>query len=92
MMKALKVVDQQMKAEMLLAELLFGSGNAPSFECEVLAINPTKEQFATFDENFEMAVRGGFVPEEVEGIVYFDSGANRAFIVGSEFVEISAVN
>ncbi|MGG3561609.1 hypothetical protein ABES03_08395 [Neobacillus rhizosphaerae] len=92
MKKNLKVVHDGMKAEMLFAELVLGSGNIPSFEGEVLAINPSKEEFATYNENFEMAVRDGVVPDVLEGVVYFDHGANRAFIVSEEYVEYSVLN
>jgi hypothetical protein len=91
MKKNVTVVDQQLKAEMTFGELLFGAGKEPSFTGELLAINPTKEEFATFNENFAEAVADGITPDVVDGVVYFDTGANRAFILDEEFVEITEV-
>lgn len=83
------VTNKILKSELLFAELLIGSGNTPSFSGELLAINPSREEFVTYDENFAEAVRRGYVGEVVEGVVYFDTGVKRAFIVPLNMVEIS---
>jgi hypothetical protein len=91
-MKNVTIVDERLKAEMTFAELLFGSGETPSFEGKLLAIDPPKEEFATYDSNFRDAVDHGVAPDIVDGVVYFDTGANRAFIVPQDMVEITEVN
>jgi hypothetical protein len=91
-MKNVTVVTEQLKAEMVFAELLFATGNELSFTGELLAINPTKEEFATFNSNFKHAVEAGMTPDIVDGVVYYDTGADRAYIVPEAHVEITEVN
>jgi hypothetical protein len=91
-MKNVTVTNQQLKAEMAFAELLFGSGKEPSFTGKLLAVNPTKEDFATYNENFAEAVADGFIQEEViDGVVYYDTGADRAYLVDADHVEITTL-
>jgi hypothetical protein len=91
-MKNVTIVDEQLKVEMTFAEMVFGTGNEPSFTGKLLAINPSKEEFATYDGNFKDAVEAGITPDIVDGVVYFDTGADRAFIVDESMVEITEVN
>lgn len=92
-MKKVLVTDEQLKSEMVMAEMIFGKGKSPSFEGELLAVNPTREEFATFNENFAYAVEIGEVPAgNVDGVVYYDAGAERAFIMSHNEVEIVEVN
>jgi hypothetical protein len=91
-MKNVTIVSDQLKAEMAFAEMIFGTGKAPSFTGKLLAVNPQADEFATYDENFAEAVREGFATGTVEGVVYFDEGAGRAYIVDEEAVEITEVN
>lgn len=82
------VTDNDFKAHITLAEVIFQTGLTPSFDGELLAINPSREEFAKFDQNFASAVEAGVVPEVVEGVVYFDTGAQRAYHLEESGVSI----
>lgn len=87
-----KVIDERLKKEMLFAEMVFGNGNTPDFEGELLFMNPTLDEFASADPNFKEAVRQG-VPEHVvdAGLIYYDKGAKRAFFMTPSKVEVTSV-
>jgi hypothetical protein len=92
-MKNVTIVSDQVKAEMAFAEMIFGTGKAPSFEGKLLAVNPVASEFATYDPNFKMAVEEMHEPTDIiDGVVYYDNGADRAYIVPAEVVEITEVN
>jgi hypothetical protein len=86
--QTIRVVNEQFKKEMTFAEILFGSGNFPSFEGELLAVNPTPEEYAKHDENFKACNEAGEDTDVHEGVIYYDTGAERAFWVKPEHVEV----
>jgi hypothetical protein len=73
---------------MSFIEIILETGVVPSYEGGLLAINPTREDFATYDSNFKRVVDEGRVQDIVEGVVYYDFGAKRAYIVPEDHVEI----
>jgi hypothetical protein len=90
--QSIKVVHEGLKAEMLFAELVFGSGKAPSFEGELLEVYPTPEQYAQHDENFKACYEAGEAVNVDKGVIYYDKGAGRAFWLEPKFIEVVTVN
>jgi hypothetical protein len=90
--QTIRVINEQLKAEMLFGELLFGSGKAPSFEGELVAVYPTPEEFAKHNENFKACYEAGEAQDVHEGVIYWDTGAGRAFWVKPKYLEVVTVN
>jgi hypothetical protein len=86
----IRVNNEGFKAQVAFMEVMFLGNDKPDFYGEIVAVNPTREEFAKLDDNFSHAVESGMIVEEVlEGkVVYFDAGANRAFLLGTEDVEL----
>jgi hypothetical protein len=82
-----KVINEEFKNNTVIWSLLVGEGS-PSFEGEVLAVNPSREMFATLNDNFKDAVEDGMVPPVVEGVVYFDTGTERAYHINAKDLEL----
>jgi hypothetical protein len=82
------ITNEEYKVHALFMALLSGD-KKPSFEGEIVAVNPSREEFATLNENFKAAVEQGLVEEEiVDGVVYYDNGAERAYILPEELYEL----
>lgn len=88
MTKTVIVTNQDLKESLTFMELFLGSGELPTFKGRLLAENPPKEEFATYNENFQAAYDEGLLPDIVDGVVYFDEGSGRAFHVDHKDVEI----
>jgi hypothetical protein len=83
-----RITNEEYKVHTLFMSLLAGESK-PSFEGEVIAINPSREEFASLNENFQAAVEEGHVTTSfVEGVVYFDTGSRRAYILPEELYEL----
>lgn len=93
MTKLVKVADPLAREEMDFAEYRYGDGKTLSFEGPLLAVDPTPEKIATLDPMFkEICETGRFDHLDfLFGVVYFDTGAERAFIVDEEDVSIEEV-
>lgn len=85
-----RIAHEEFALHLDTMEQLFGSGNKPELQGELLAVNPTAEEFATFDDNFRTSVEyGDATTESLKGsVVYYDEGAGRAFHVGEDMVEV----
>jgi hypothetical protein len=90
--QVVKVVTREIVEQVTLVEMLFGGGKQPSFQGEVLAVNPSREEFATLNDNFQAAVEEGLVGPVVDGVVYYDTGAGRAYIYDAEHFEVVTLN
>jgi hypothetical protein len=69
---------------------------APSGTGELVAINPTVEQFVTYHENFRLAHKAGHVDEfivdgSVQLVVYNDTGSDRIYCIEPHEVEIGGI-
>ncbi len=85
----IRITDEKLKVEMAFAEMVLGSGESPSFEGELLEVYPTPEEYARHDENFKAYVEAGQDLEGIsEGVVYFDTGVNRAFWIFDNVFEV----
>jgi len=92
--QTIKVTNQEFISHATLMEMLFGNGNTPDFSGEVLAVNPSAKEYATFDTNFEEAVKAGAVTDaDLENsVIYYDKAAGRAFILELNDVELLTLN
>lgn len=86
------ITNEEVVQQFKLMEALFGKTKNFDGFGELLAQNPTAEELAPLDPNFQGAYDDGRLPEIVDGVVYFDAGANRAFLIDEEDVEIAEVN
>lgn len=95
MKKNVTIENAQLREEMILGELFSGNMADLSFTGALIAVDPTVEEYASADPVFKEIVKTGRLEgvEKLSGsVIYFDTGANRAYIVPTQFVEITEVN
>lgn len=95
-MKIVRVIDDGLKSEMMLAEIFSGSLNELTFTGELIAESPTVEEYIEADPHFKEIFEAGHLngcEHLLEGqVIYREEKAGRAYIVPKEFVEIMEVN
>lgn len=84
--QTLIITNQDLRDEMVFASMLF-EGKKPDLQGEILAVNPTPEEFAKHDENFRSAFEDGEVDGVEEGVIYYDKGAERAFWILPQYAK-----
>lgn len=93
MTKFVIITDQKARKEMAVFEMLFGEGKTLSFEGPLLAVDPTPEELAELDSNFKEIYESGRFEdmEVVDGVVYYDTGAKRGYVIDEDEVNIEEV-
>jgi hypothetical protein len=88
-----KVKNEEARQQMAIGELLFGEGKTLSFEGNALALELTPEIYASLNPEFaEILEEGSLTSEDLEklseGIVYYDTGAERPYWIFKKDVEL----
>jgi hypothetical protein len=100
MTKQVKVTNQMAVNSLSFFRIL--EGKSPmSGEGDLLAVNPTLDEFVAADENFAHAVANGVHLDDdrydaesntMSGILFYDNGAQRVYFLAEKDVEIKEVN
>lgn len=76
-----RVMDEITRSALYTGQVVFEGGKVPSFEGELIAVNPTKEEYAAINDDFKALAEMGLAEGVEDGLVYYDEGAERAFWV-----------